>query len=308
MLRVDVKVAGGGHLRVQAAFELTAGQVLALHGPSGAGKTTLLRAVAGLLPAEGAVELDGLDFRRLPVWQRPIGWVPQRQGLVPHWTPEQHLAAMGPHLAVDLEEALRRLDLLRLRARPVRELSFGERQRLALGRAIFAGRPLLLLDEPFSALDARARLEMGDLLREQLSATGSLALLASHDLREVQRLGDRICLISSGQLLAEGPVESTMRRPPNLRAAELLGYRPLAGGLVVHPAQAVLRPGPGLIEVAGVVVRAVAQDFGWRLELRTNDGRPFSADLRDAPELPAQGDDLRVYFPDLRLDQSGDGV
>ncbi len=308
MLRVDLKVVAGGHVRVQAAFELAAGQVLALHGPSGAGKTTLLRAVAGLLPAEGEVELDGWDFRRLPVWQRPIGWVPQRQGLVPHWTPEQHLAAMGPHLAVELEEALRRLHLQRLRARPVRELSFGERQRLALGRAIFAGRPLLLLDEPFSALDARARLEMGDLLREQLSAAGTMALLASHDLREVQRLGDRICLISSGQMLAEGPVETTLRQPPNLRSAELLGYRPLPGGLVVHPGQAALRPGPGLIEVQGVVVRAVPQDFGWRLELRTHDGRPFSADLFDAPGLPAPGDELRVYFPDLRLDQSGEGV
>ena len=152
------------------------------------------------------------------------------------------------------------------------------------------------------------RLEMGDLLREQLSTAGSMALLASHDLREVQRLGDRICLISSGQMLAEGPVETTLRQPPNLRSAELLGYRPLPGGLVVHPGQAVLRPGPGLVEVAGVVVRAVPQDFGWRLELRTRDGRPFSADLPAAPGLPAPGDELRVYFPDLRLGQSGDGV
>ncbi len=307
MLCVDLRAPSGAPLRLDADFTLPQGQLLALHGPSGAGKTTLLRAVAGLLAAEGTLELDGEDYRRLPAWQRPIGWVPQRQGLIPHWTPEQHLAALGPGLAVDLDAALERLGLLHLRRRPVRQLSFGERQRLALGRAVFTHRPLLLLDEPFSALDARARLDMGDLLRERLTTEHASALLATHDLHEVQRLGDRICLIADGRMVAEGPTEATMRRPPNRRAADLLGYHLLRGGFAVHPAQASWQGAPGLIEVRGLVTRALPQDFGWRVELRADDGRPFTADLRQERPLPAVGERLPVYFPDLRLDQSGEG-
>lgn len=308
MLRVDLKAPPGTPLRFQAALDLAQGEVLALHGPSGAGKTTLLRAIAGLVPAEGTLSLDHEDYRLLPAWQRPIGWVPQRQGLIPHWTPEQHLLALGPALAVDIETALQRLDLLRLRGRPVRRLSFGERQRLALGRAVFAHRPLLLLDEPFSALDAAARLSMGDLLLERVAAEHALALLATHDLYEVQRLCDRLCLIADGQVVAQGHTEALLRRPPNAEAAVLLGYHLLAGNRVAHPAQASWQDAPGLVEVPGSVQRALPRDFGWRIELLDEGGRPFAADLRQERPLPVQGDWLRVFFPDLRLDQSGDGA
>ncbi len=307
MLRVDLASPPSTPWRFAARFELEAGSVLALHGPSGAGKTTLLRAVAGLLPAEGALELAGADYRSKPAWLRPVGWVPQRQGLIPHWTPVQHLLALGGDLAVDVETALARLDLLRLRDRPARQLSFGERQRLALGRAVFARRPLLLLDEPFSALDAAARLDMGDLLLERVAEEKACALLATHDLYEVQRLCQRLCLIAEGRVVAEGPTGTLLRRPPSGRAAELLGYHLLSGGLAVHPVRASWHDAPGLVAVDGVVLRALPRDFGWRVEMRDTSGRPFAADLgRDRP-LPAAGETLRVYFPDLRLGQSAEG-
>lgn len=307
MLRVDLAAPPSTPWRFAARFELEAGSVLALHGPSGAGKTTLLRAVAGLLPADGALDLDGADYRRLQAWQRPIGWVPQRQGLIPHWTPEQHLLALGGGLAVNVATALERLDLLRLRNRPARELSFGERQRLALGRAVFARRPLFLLDEPFSALDAAARLEMGDLLMERVAEEKAYALLATHDLHEVQRLCQRLCLIAEGKVVAEGPTESLLHGPPNARAAELLGYHLLGGGIAVHPATASWQGAPGLATVDGVVLRALPRDFGWRVEMRDAAGRHFAADLGQDRRLPAVGETLRVYFPDLRLSPSADG-
>ena len=308
MLHVDLKAPPGTPLDFAARFDLAPGKVLALHGPSGAGKTTLLRAVAGLLAAEGTLTLAGRDYRSLPVWQRPIGWVPQRQGLVPHWTPAQHLLALGPALSVDPKVALERLDLLRLGDRPVRQLSFGERQRLALGRAVFSGRPLLLLDEPFSALDAAARRSMGDLLLEHVATAKACALLASHDLHEVQRLCDRLCLIADGRVVAQGATEDLMHRPPSRRAAGLLGYHLLEGGLAAHPAQAAWQAGTGLAEVLGRVERILPQDFGWRIELRDASGRGFAADLGAGRPLPAVGESVRVYFPALRPDQSGEGV
>ena len=307
MLRVDLTAPLGGGLRFAARFALDRGDVLALHGPSGAGKTTLLRAIAGLVPAEGHVALDGQDYRGLPAWRRPIGWVPQRQGLIPHWTPREHLRALGPALSVGIDEALERLDLARLRDRPARQLSFGERQRLALGRAIFTPRPLLLLDEPFSALDAAARLRMGDLVLERLRAQGGCAVLATHDLYEVQRLCGRLCLIEEGRVVAQGETADIVQRPPSSRAALLVGYHVLRSGLALHPARAQWREAPGLTAVQGTVERILPRDFGWRLELRSAQGEPYAADLPGGAQVPQPGEAVQVFFPDLRPAQSGDG-
>ena len=301
MLHVDLRAPKGGQLSFVAAFAVGAGSICALHGPSGAGKTTILRAVAGLVPAAGSLLFDGFDYRSLPPWQRPIGWVPQGQGLVPHWTPEEHLRALGPALEIEPRLALERLDLCRLGLRPVRQLSFGERLRLALGRALFGGRRLFLLDEPFSGLDATARRSMGDLLRERVEEVGACALLATHDLHDVQRLGDQLCLIAGGSVTAQGPTESLLRRPPNQEAAALLGYQMLAGGLAAHPAQALWQAGGDRVVVHAVVERARPQDFGWRIELRGQDGRRFAADLGSERPLPKVGETVDVYFPDFRL-------
>ncbi len=165
----------------------------------------------------------------------------------------------------------------------------------------------MLLDEPFSALDARARLDMGDLLRERLTTENACALLATHDLHEVQRLGDRLCLIANGSMVAEGPTEDLLRTPPNRRAASLLGYHLLSDGLAVHPAQALWHEAPGLVPVRGVVQRALPRDFGWRLDLRAEDGTSFAADLPQQRPLPALGDMLLVHFRDLRPSQSEGG-
>ncbi len=301
MLHVDLRAPQGAELSFAASFAVGPGTICALHGPSGAGKTTLLRAVAGLLPANGSLLFAGLDYRSLPPWQRPIGWVPQRQGLVPHWTPEEHLRALGPALSIEPRLALERLDLWRLGGRPVRQLSFGERQRLALGRALFGGRRLFLLDEPFSGLDAAARRSMGDLLLERVEALGACALIATHDLHDVQRLCDQLCLIADGRMLAQGPTHDLVRRPPNPQAAILLGYQILAGGLAVHPAQARWQADPDLVAVRAVVERARPKDFGWRIELRAQDGGRFAADLGSEGPLPTAGETVDVYFPDLRL-------
>jgi len=301
VLRVDLRSAPGAPLEFAVRFDLPPRAVLGLFGPTGAGKTTLLRAVAGLQPVEGEVLLDGEDVRARSPWLRPVGWVPQRQGLIPHWTPEQHLRALGPALREDPGDALHRLELDELSDRPVRRLSFGERQRLALGRALFTRRPLLLLDEPFSALDAGTRLRMGDLLLEEVQRTGAVALLATHDLYEVQRLCSRLCLLRRGEMLAEGPTADLLREPPHARAAELLGYHLLGDGLCVHPAEALWQPAAGRVGVQGVVRRALPRDFGWRVELTTPDGRAFAADLPQGARPPDAGERVSVHFPERRL-------
>lgn len=206
-LVVDARVPLGG-AELQLSLEGRASRV-ALVGPSGAGKTTALRVLVGVerrargrVVVDGAVWLDSERKQHVPPWQRQAAWVPQEGSLFPHRSVRANLAWAAPRQpSVDDEELARVAALLEIEgllARRPRNLSGGERQRVALGRALLARPKLLLLDEPFSALDRQRRARVTRAVAEECAARGTRLVLVSHDEADVSALADEVYEIEGG--------------------------------------------------------------------------------------------------------------
>jgi molybdate transport system ATP-binding protein len=217
MLRVDVsKVLGA--TTVEASFH-SEGGVTALFGPSGAGKTSIINMIAGLLkPDRGLIEVDGetLDDtgRRIhvPAYLRRIGYVFQDARLFPHLSVEQNLdyGRRMNRLPVDAAEHTRVTQLLDLEAllqRRPGKLSGGEKQRVALGRALLARPRLLLLDEPLGSLDDERKLDILPYLIRLRDNAGVPMVYVSHDAGEVRRLATQVIRVQAGRIAAKGGVE-----------------------------------------------------------------------------------------------------
>ena len=204
-----------------------AGQVVALLGPNGAGKSTVLAALAGLLrPDEGRIVLDDVvlvDTERgvhLPPQRRQVGMVVQDYLLFPHMSALENVAfglrARGtPREAAHLEATawLDRMGVGALSRRRPRELSGGQAQRIALGRALVVRPRLLLLDEPLAALDAGTRPVVRADLRRHLEAFDGCTVVVTHDPLEALVLGDRIVVLEHGTIVQEGPPGGLARHP-----------------------------------------------------------------------------------------------
>ena len=178
MISVDLHLARGHHI----AFQSTASRV-GISGASGAGKSTLLRCIAGLESATGTLSVGGRVLQGpdnwVPIWERKVGWVPQDALLFPHLSVSENLRFGGGD-AEQAGEIAQALELEKLMERRPRALSGGERQRVALGRALLREPQLLLLDEPFSALDAPLRLRVMAVLQDWLSVRDIPLVLVSH--------------------------------------------------------------------------------------------------------------------------------
>jgi molybdate transport system ATP-binding protein len=208
---LDVEIALGPralHLELR-----TESRTVAIVGPSGSGKSTLLRILAGVdRRAKGTVEVGGtvwLDSGggvSVPPWERRVGWVPQEVLLFPHLTVRENLSYAG---ASDTEvgETAALLEVDHILDRRPRHLSGGERQRVALGRALRSSPRLLLLDEPFSALDRPLREKLAGLVRRWADDQGIPLVLVSHDERDIDVLADEHWHLSGGalRLSREGP-------------------------------------------------------------------------------------------------------
>lgn len=185
--------------------------ITVVFGPSGAGKTTLLRQVAGLEDCVGEIAFKGQDWTHLPTWKRGVGFVFQETLLFDHLSITDNLRfGVKPGLpALVPEEALiEALDLADLLKKTVGTLSGGERQRLALGRALMARPSLLLLDEPFSALDEIRRQGLIDLI-QRVGQTIPIVLV-THRLDDITRLCQHLVLIDAGRAIASGPVDTVL--------------------------------------------------------------------------------------------------
>ena len=213
-----------------------AGETVAVLGPNGAGKTTLLRALAGLIPFTGHVELDGDVFDdsatrlHVPTEKRRVGLVFQDHVLFPHMTALQNVAfglgRHGEHIAMAW---LTRAGLAdKANARP-HELSGGQAQRVALIRTIATHPRLLLLDEPLSALDVTIRAEVRRELARQLAEFSGIRIIVTHDPLEAVALADRLIVLEQGRIVQSGTPADVTARPRSRFVADLAGVNLLRG-------------------------------------------------------------------------------
>ena len=237
MLKVRLSNTAPMHLNVQ--FDCAPGELVALVGPSGSGKTSVLRAIAGLLKTpclQGRIDVgdtvwfdksaDSKQHTNLSPQDRRVGLVFQNYALFPHLTAMQNIAITASNTPVTaINDAFIRLGLVGLENRLPSELSGGQQQRVALARALARNPTVLLLDEPFSAVDAPSRISLYRELANLRSSLSTPMVLVTHDLLEARRLADRVVILDAGDTLQSGTPEQIFSRPRNARVAELVGIQ-----------------------------------------------------------------------------------
>jgi iron(III) transport system ATP-binding protein len=222
------------------SFEVDHGGVLGVLGPSGCGKTTVLRLIAGFeRPDAGTVEIGGrvvADTRRqLPPERRRVGMVFQEAALFPHLDVAANIGfgLPRPGHAARVAELTALVGLAGLSARMPHELSGGQQQRVALARALAPEPELVLLDEPFSGLDATLRAELRDEVREILRAAGATVVFVTHDREEALAMADRVAVMRAGRIEQVSTPAELYLRPINRFVAGFVGHANLVPGRVV---------------------------------------------------------------------------
>jgi putative spermidine/putrescine transport system ATP-binding protein len=257
------------------ALAIRPGELVALLGPSGCGKTTLLRAIAGFLkPRSGNILIDGERLNDVPVRSRGIGVMFQNYALFPHMSVEQNIAyglkaKQAPRLRERVAAMLRLVQLETLRNRFPRELSGGQQQRAALARALATEPRVLLLDEPFAALDKNLRLDMQIEIRRLQRQIGITTILVTHDQEEAMSMADRIAVMRDGRVEQFAPPIEVYDRPASPFINRFVGSVNLIDGTILRRADgasAVEIPGSGAIDVAAA--ERFAPDAGVTLSIR----------------------------------------
>ncbi|WP_028224011.1 ABC transporter ATP-binding protein [Paraburkholderia ferrariae] len=223
-------------------LSVKSGSLVALLGPSGSGKTTLLRVLCGFERADaGTIEIDGkrvaAEGLHLPTEQRHIGYVPQEGALFPHLTVAENIVFGLPrsqrrarHRVAELLELVGLPESYAMRA--PQQLSGGQQQRVALARALAPSPGLVMLDEPFSSLDAALRIETREAVARALAAAGATAVLVTHDQAEALSLGHEVAVLWRGRLLQTASPQALYRHPVTRELATFIGEAVLLPGNV----------------------------------------------------------------------------
>jgi sulfate transport system ATP-binding protein len=289
MICVDAvdKRFGDHHALREVSLDVPEGSLTALLGPSGSGKSTLLRVVAGLeAPDGGRVIIGGEDATRVPAQRRGIGFVFQHYAAFKHMTVRENVAfglrvRRRPKAQIDakVDELLAIVGLEGHRKRYPAQLSGGQRQRMALARALAIEPRVLLLDEPFGALDAKVRADLRAWLRRLHDEVPVTTVLVTHDQEEAMEVADRIAVINEGRLEQVGAPRELYERPANGFVMTFLGPVARLGGDLVRPhdLRVTAEPRDGAIEA--MIERVVYLGFEVRVEVALADGAPLAVQL-----------------------------
>ena len=269
------------------SLEIPDGSLTALLGPSGSGKSTLLRIIAGLeQPDRGTVEIHGADATAVPPQRRGIGFVFQHYAAFKHMTVRENVA-FGLKIRKEPKERVReRVDellgvvgLAGYHERYPNQLSGGQRQRMALARALAVEPKVLLLDEPFGALDAKVRAELREWLRRLHDEVHVTTILVTHDQEEAMAISDHIAVMDEGRIEQVGGPRELYDRPANGFVMRFLGPVSRVGDALVRPhdIKILLSPEDGAREA--VVSRVVHLGFEVRVGLELAGEEPISAQV-----------------------------
>jgi sulfate/thiosulfate transport system ATP-binding protein len=267
------------------SVSLPTGQLTALLGPSGGGKSTLLRIIAGLDTAdEGRVSIEGTDATRLPPQKRNVGFVFQHYAVFKHMTVAKNVAfgleirkRPKAEIAERVDELLRLVHLSQFAHRLPSQLSGGQRQRMALARALAVEPNVLLLDEPFGALDAKVRKELREWLRRLHDEVAVTTVFVTHDQEEALEVADEIVVINEGRVEQVGTPDQLYDDPANDFVMSFLGEVTHLAGIAVRPHDIDVATAPmfaGAVE--GTVSRVLRVGFEVRLSVLTVAGEEVS--------------------------------
>jgi sulfate/thiosulfate transport system ATP-binding protein len=269
------------------SLEVPGGSLTALLGPSGSGKSTLLRIIAGLeSPDQGTVTIDDRDVTDAPPQDRAIGFVFQHYAPFAHMTVRDNVGfglriRKRPKAEVRsrVDELLSLVGLTKWSEQRPHQLSGGQRQRMALARALAVEPKVLLLDEPFGALDATVRAELREWLRRLHDEQGVTTVLVTHDQEEAMEVADRIAVMNTGNIEQVGSPREVYDQPASAFVMSFVGPVSTVGGRLVRPHDVTvsLTPADGAIEA--MVARVVHLGFEVRVELELPGGELARAQL-----------------------------
>jgi sulfate transport system ATP-binding protein len=270
------------------SLEIKQGSLTALLGPSGSGKSTLLRIVAGLeRPDSGEVHLSGEDATGLAPQRRNVGFVFQHYAAFKHMTVRDNVGFAlkirkrpKQEIRERVDELLELVQLQGFGDRYPSKLSGGQRQRMALARALAAKPQVLLLDEPFGALDARVRAELRDWLRRLHEEVHVTTVFVTHDQEEAMEVADRVAVLDHGRLEQVGAPSQLYDAPASEFVLRFVGDAVRLGSRLVRPHEVVLRrwPSDGAVEVEVERIAVLGADV--RVDLADGSGERLSARLR----------------------------
>ena len=269
------------------SVDVPAGSLTALLGPSGSGKSTLLRVIAGLERAdEGVVCLEGQDVTNVPPQERGVGFVFQHYAAFKHMTVWENVAfglkiRRRPRAEVKqrVSELLELVQLARLGDRYPAQLSGGQRQRMGLARALAVDPKVLLLDEPFGALDARVRKELRAWLRRLHDETHTTTVIVTHDQEEAMDVADRVVVMNGGRIEQIAPPRELYDQPANEFVMSFVGPVNRLGDAFIRPHDVELLLEPNGTTQEAMVQRLVHLGFEVRIDLVRDDGEVLSAQL-----------------------------
>ena len=288
VVRDLVKSFGPHRVVDHVSFEIPSGQLVALLGPSGGGKSTVLRIIAGLEePDEGEVLLNGAVATDKRVQERQVGFVFQHYALFRHMTVRENVAfgltvkkRPKAEIAATVNELLELVQLGALGGRYPSELSGGQRQRVALARALAPRPSLLLLDEPFGALDAKVRLELREWIRRLHHERQITSVFVTHDQDEAMDLADRVIVLHKGRVEQMGTPEDIYDRPATEFVASFVGSMNVLSGAV--------KDGRAELGTLGALDVRAPPEAGNGASVRAF-VRPHDVDLAPAPGGPTSG-------------------